>query len=278
MSDSLLSPDNVNQEHIVDIRLAASKMTGAARRNFMAEMTFKYCKGRARMAETVFGQSKYTVATGLGEKRTGITCLGAQSAYSRHIRWEEREPEAAEALRLLAESQSQQDPTFRTVITYTRLTAESALNALKEHGFADEHLPSPGGMAMLLNRMGYCLRKVLKAKPLKKIKETDAIFNNINDKDQQAKDNGHVKRVSMDCKAAVKIGDFSRGGKTRGRPLPTIMTSGGKRNIRPAVFWMKTTVNSLSPSAIHTKQVTSSSIHLKNCGSVWLYRNIRISN
>lgn len=216
MSDSLLSPDNVNQEHIVDIRLAASKMTGAARRNFMAEMTFKYCKGRARMAETVFGQSKYTVATGLGEKRTGITCLGAQSAYSRHIRWEEREPEAAEALRLLAESQSQQDPTFRTVITYTRLTAESALNALKEHGFADEHLPSPGGMAMLLNRMGYCLRKVLKAKPLKKIKETDAIFNNINDKDQQAKDNGHVKRVSMDCKAAVKIGDFSRGGKTRG--------------------------------------------------------------
>lgn len=216
MSDCLLSPDNVNQEHIVDIRLAASKMTGAIRRNFMAEMTLKYCKGSARMAETVFGWSKYTVATGLGEKRTGITCLGAQSAYSGHIRWEEREPEAAEALRLLAESQSQQDPTFRTVITSTRLTAESALNALKEQGFADEHLPSRSSMAMILNRMGYRLRKVVKAKPLKKIKETDAIFDNIQDKDQQAKDNGDVKRVSMDCKATVKIGDFSRGGNTRG--------------------------------------------------------------
>jgi Rhodopirellula transposase DDE domain len=35
-------------------------------------------------------------------------------------------------------------------------------------------------MAEVLNRLGYRLRKVLKAKPQKKIKETDAIFDNIN--------------------------------------------------------------------------------------------------
>jgi hypothetical protein len=34
-------------------------------------------------------------------------------------------------------------------------------------------------MAEVLNRMGYRLRKVLKAKPQKKIPETDAIFANI---------------------------------------------------------------------------------------------------
>ena len=216
MSDSLLSLDNLTQEHISDIRLAASNMTGATRRSFMADMTLKYCKGSARLAETVFGWSKYTVATGLGEKRTGITCLGAQSACSGNIRWEEREPEAAEALRLLADSHSQQDPTFRTVITSTRLTAESALKALKAKGFADEQLPSPSSMAMILNRLGYRLRKVVNAKPLKKIKETDAIFDNLQEKDRQAKDTGQVKRVSMDCKATVKIGDFSRGGNTWG--------------------------------------------------------------
>ena len=216
MSESLLSSHNVTQDHIADIRLAASKMTGATRRRFMADMTLKYCQGSARMAETVFGWSRDTVTTGLGEKRTGIICLGAQSACSGNIRWEEREPEAAEALRLLAESHSQQDPTFRTVITYTRLTAQVALNALKEQGFTAQQLPSLSSMAMILNRMGYRLRKVVKAKPLKKIKETDAIFENMTHKDQQAKDTGDVKRLSMDCKATVKIGDFSRGGKTRG--------------------------------------------------------------
>ena len=34
-------------------------------------------------------------------------------------------------------------------------------------------------MAEVLNRMGFRLRKVLKAKPQKKIAETDAIFANI---------------------------------------------------------------------------------------------------
>ena len=34
-------------------------------------------------------------------------------------------------------------------------------------------------MAEVFNRMGYRLRKVVKAKPQKKIKETDAIFENI---------------------------------------------------------------------------------------------------
>jgi hypothetical protein len=41
-------------------------------------------------------------------------------------------------------------------------------------------------MAEVLNRMGYRLRKVVKAKPQKKIKETDAIFDNIKKKMKKA--------------------------------------------------------------------------------------------
>ena len=37
-------------------------------------------------------------------------------------------------------------------------------------------------MAEVLHRMGFRLRKVLKAKPQKKIKETDAIFDNMKKK------------------------------------------------------------------------------------------------
>ncbi len=70
-------------------------------------------------------------------------------------------------------------------------------------------------MALILNRMGYRLGKVVKARPQKRIPETDAIFENINEKEQLPGTEG-IKRVSMDCKATVNIGDYSRGGKTRG--------------------------------------------------------------
>lgn len=157
-------------------------MTGATRRAFQAEMTLKYCHGSARLAETIVGWSREAVEVGLAEHRTGIICLGAHAAFSGRKRWEEREPEAAEALRQLAEAHAQQDPTFRTTLAYTRLTAAAAREALRAHGIAEEHLPSPSTMAEVLNRMGYRLRKVLKAKPQKKIKATDAIFDNIKKK------------------------------------------------------------------------------------------------
>ena len=49
----------------------------------------------------------------------------------------------------------------------------------------------------------------------KKIPETDAIFANIHEKDP-ASGGGTVMRLSMDCKAMVNIGEYSRGGQTRG--------------------------------------------------------------
>ena len=52
-------------EQRADIRLAASKMTGATRRSFEAEMTLKYCSGDARQAESVFGWGRHTVELGL---------------------------------------------------------------------------------------------------------------------------------------------------------------------------------------------------------------------
>ena len=173
------SQPSLTPSQIQDLRLAASKMTGAPRRAFQAEMTLKYWRGSARLAETILGWSRAAVEVGLAEHRTGMLCLGAQSAFSGRKRWDEHAPEAAEALRQLAEAHAQQDPTFRTTLAYTRLTAKAAGEALRAQGVAEEHLPSPSTMAEVLNRMGYRLRKVIKAKPQKKIPETDAIFANL---------------------------------------------------------------------------------------------------
>ena len=172
-------------EQIADIRLAATQMTGSRRRAFMAEMTDKYCGGSARQAEEVFGWNRQTVACGLGERRTGVECLGAQPAFGGRPRWEERYPEAAAALRAMAEAHAQQDPTFHSTLAYTRLTAQAALSGLGEQGFADAELPSASAMAEILNRLGYRLRPVVKAKPQKKLPETDAIFENVKKKTPQ---------------------------------------------------------------------------------------------
>ena len=167
---------------IADLRLAASKMTGPTRRAFQAEMTLKYCQSNPLQAEMVFGWGRHTVALGLSERRTGIICLGAQAAFSGRKRWEDQHPEVAAVLRQLAEAHAQQDPTFRTTLAYTRLTAKAALDALAARGYSAEQLSSPSTMAEVLNRMGLRLRKVVKAKPQKKIAETDAIFANIEKK------------------------------------------------------------------------------------------------
>lgn len=124
----------ISPSPIAALRLAASTMTGAQRRALEAEMTIKYGGGHPLLAATIFGWGQRTVAVGLAERRTGIRWLGAQAAFHGRTRWEEQSPEAAEALRRLAAAPAPQDPTLRTTLASTRLTANAALEALRAQG------------------------------------------------------------------------------------------------------------------------------------------------
>lgn len=130
-------------------------------------MAVKYCDGSARQAEAVFGWSREAVTLGLHERRTGIVCLNVRSAVCADKLWDEKHPKVARALWKLAEAHAQQDPSFRTTVSFTRLTAAEALRQLSAQGFADEVLPSPSTMAEVLSRNGDRPRPVLKAKPQK---------------------------------------------------------------------------------------------------------------
>src|SRR5712691_8175027 len=124
MQDSTLEcRASLSPSQIADLRLAASQMSGPTRRAFEAEMAVQYCGGNPLLAATLFGWGRQTVARGLAERRTGLMCLGAQAAFSGRTRWEEQHPQAAQALRQRADAQAQQDPTFRTSLPSTRLTA-----------------------------------------------------------------------------------------------------------------------------------------------------------
>ena len=215
--ESALTYHYLTKEQTSDIQLAAKTLSGPKRRKYMAAMSLKYCNGKPRLTERVFGWARRAVAKGLIEHNTGIVQKGLQSKCCGRKRWEANYPEAAKYLQLIAEDHAQQDPTFQSTLSYTRLTASAAKQALKDKGFGDNEIPSLSVMIDILNRTGHRLRKVVKAKPLKKIKATDAIFNNNKEKDTAAKMSaGRIVRLSLDCKATVKPSESSRGGLTRG--------------------------------------------------------------
>ena len=191
------------------------------------------------LAETIFGWGRHTVAVGLAERRTGILCLGAQAAFSGRKRWEDVHPQAADALRQLAEAHAQQAPTFRTPLASTRLTAKAALSALRDQGVAEDDLPSPSTMATVLNRLGFRLRKAVKAKPQKKIPQTDAIFATIKKKiskrPHQAPSNAGVSTVRPRCSSAMGRVAVSR----EAMPGPVIMTWDARRSLCRVALWRK---------------------------------------
>lgn len=108
---------------------------------------------------------------GLHEKRNEIVCVG-HDAFCGAKSWEKKYPEVAEALWELAASHARQDPTFRTTLSFARLTVEEAIKQLRAQRFLDEVLPSRSCMSEVLNGNGYRMRPLLKAKPKKLPKPT----------------------------------------------------------------------------------------------------------
>jgi hypothetical protein len=205
----------LTKEVIVSFKDAARKLTGPKRRAFEAQVTLDYLDGNIWKAEEVFGWSHKTVELGLNELRTGITCLDNFSARGNR-RTEVKFPELEVDIRALAEPESQTDPKFQSPFRYTRMTAKAMRTALiDQKGWTDQELPHENTIGEILNRLGYKLRRVQKTKPLKKIKETDAIFANVRQENQAADDAPDVIRISMDAKAKVSVGDYSRDGESR---------------------------------------------------------------
>ena len=206
---------------IASFKDAARKLTGPKRRAFQAQVTLDYLGGSVWKAERVFGWSHHTVTLGL--ERTAnrdhlpwaIFPLGAITRRKRNGRsWKPtsgrwRIPKAKRIR------------SFSRTFLYTRMTAKAMRQALiDQKGWTDEELPHVNTIGEILNRLGYKMRRVQKTKPLKKIPETDAIFENVRQENQAADDSPEVVRISMDAKAKVDVGDFSRDGESRAAEAP----------------------------------------------------------
>jgi hypothetical protein len=195
----------------------AQRLKGHQRRLFLAEVTLTLCDGNARRAEHRFGWGRETITKGLHELKSGIRCV-ENFAGRRRTPWEEQDPKRAQDIRDLVEPRTQTDPELKTQRRYTNWSAKEVLKALRtEKGYRAKDLPSERSMRDILNRLGYRLKRIQKGKPLKKTKDTDAIFTNVKAVHETVKDDLHTLEISMDTKAKVNEGDYARGGKNPDR-------------------------------------------------------------
>ncbi len=198
------------------IRSGARRLTGYQRRLFQAEVATALCGGCARQAERRFGWGRETVEKGLLEQQHGLRCLENFAARGRR-RSEEKDPQLAADIRAIVEPHADTDPELKSPRRYTNLSAAEVRQGLIDRGYPPEKLFSERTLRDILNRMNYRLKRIQKGKPLKKTKETDAIFANVKRVREQVRKEPETLEISVDAKAKVALGDDVRGGKNPDR-------------------------------------------------------------
>jgi hypothetical protein len=134
-------------------------------------------------------------------------------------RGEDRNPQLAQDIRAIVEPHAYADPELKSARRYSNLTAAEVLTALQAtKGYRAEDLPSERTMRDILNRMNYRLKRIRKGKPLRKTKDTDAIFANVQAVRGEVRNDPQALEISVDTKAKVKVGEYCRGGKNPDGP------------------------------------------------------------
>jgi hypothetical protein len=194
---------------------SVNKLKGSDKRKALAQTAKELGKGGQSIVASHFNVSRDTIRKGTYELESGFKIVDAHNAKGRK-KAEEILPTLMDDIKDIVDSQSQTDPNFKTTRLFTRLTVKEIRNQLiQQKGYTDEALPTNQTLNNKVNQLGYILKKVQKVKPIKKIPETDKIFENIKDvrKNYVGKENAVI--ISIDAKDRVKIGEFSRGGKSR---------------------------------------------------------------
>jgi ABC-type multidrug transport system fused ATPase/permease subunit len=168
--------------------------------------------GGQTLAEQELGWNRGTIRKGMQELTRGA--IEDQFHLRGRKRVEEKLPPLLDDIRAIVEPHTQAEPTLKSERLYTRISAaEVRRQRMAQKGYRDEELPSNEVIRQRLNEMNDCLRRVVKAKPQKRIPETDAIFEQVHQVNQHADEDEQTLRISIDAKATVKIGDYDRGGK-----------------------------------------------------------------
>ena len=181
----------------------------------MAQIVSLLGRGGQRFAESVLGWNRGTIRKGFIELNSDKP-IGDRYCYCGRKRVEFHLPNLLSDIESIVGPRSQADPTFRSKRIYSPLTAREIHRRLQtDKGYKSSSLPSVRTIQNKLNELEIRPQRVKKCEPIRRIPETDAIFENVHAANNDADKDPHAIRISLDCKAVVKIGPFSRGGKNR---------------------------------------------------------------
>jgi hypothetical protein len=155
----------LTEEVKITIKDAAKKLTGYRKRDFMAKVAEDYFAGSARKAESIMGWKRTSVQLGLEERRSGIICIDNYRARGRH-KSEDILPNLESDIRSLVDGEAQADPKMKSTFVYTQVSARAVRESLvKEKSYEDEKFVSIQTIGVVMNRLGYRLKKSKKQNP-----------------------------------------------------------------------------------------------------------------
>lgn len=185
------------------------------RRIILASLSKEYGYGGDSYVAAEYNIGRDTLRKGRIELETGTRINDAFNKRGRN-KTDFYLPNLNNDIKDIIDSQSQTDPKFDSRRLYTRLTTKEVRKQLiLQKKYTNEELPTNSTLNALINKLGYNMKKVQKVKPLQKSKETDDIFDNLHKVHNEANEDNTVLRLSVDAKATVKIGNYSRNGKSR---------------------------------------------------------------
>ena len=149
------------------------------------------------------------------ELRTGMTCVDAFHCRRRKPA-EEHLPRLLDDIRAIADGQSQADPKFQTDRLFTRISAaEVRRQLIATKGYTDERVAHPADDQHEAQPAGLPPHQGGQVPPPKRVKQTDAIFEQLKQVNPEADRADDTLRISIDAKATVNVGPFSRRGRSR---------------------------------------------------------------
>lgn len=181
----------------------------------MAEVVNILGRGGQRFAEKILSWSRKTIRKGQRELHSGQPIEDRFKDRGRK-RAEHHLPNLLQDIESIVEPVLQADPTFRSRRVYAPLTAKEIHKRLQtDKKYKPTELPTVRTISNKLSKLNIRPQRVKKCRPQRKIPETDAIFEQVHDINEDADSDPEKLRISLDSKASVKIGPYSRGGKNR---------------------------------------------------------------
>lgn len=214
----------------------ANNLKGSARRMFMAQTVEQLGRGGASAVARELQWNRGTVRKGKQELKNGPI----EDKFSDRGRKKSEIllPNLLEDIKKIVDPESQTDPSFNSCRLYTRLTAKEVRKRLLDMGYDKTKLPHARTINTKLDDLGYNPKKVQKTKPHKKTEKTDPIFEQVHKANGDADKNPKEIRMSIDAKARMNIGNFSRGGRNRVLTKAEDHDLGVKTKLTPFGFYL----------------------------------------